>query len=86
MAHTFLQYIRLKMLMKEPHAALFIAPTRVGNTHLALNLFETEYRNHFDFIVVICPLQAITLHMRVEVGFGMILMSFLKNQTTVYTI
>ena len=40
--------------MKEPHTALFIAPTGVGKTHLALSLLETEYRNHFDFIVIIC--------------------------------
>ena len=41
--------------MKEPHTALFIAPTGVGKTHLALSLLETEYMNHFDFIVIICP-------------------------------
>ena len=41
--------------MKEPHTALFIAPTGVGKTHLALSLLETEHRNHFDFIVSICP-------------------------------
>ena len=41
--------------MKEPHTALFIAPTGVGKTHLALSLLETEYKNHFDFIVIICP-------------------------------
>ena len=52
---TFLQYIRPKMFMKEPHTALFIAPSGVGKMHLALNLLETEYRNHFDFIVIICP-------------------------------
>ena len=55
MAHTFLQYIRIKMFMKEPHTALFVAPTGVGKTHLALSLLENEYRNHFDFIVIICP-------------------------------
>ena len=43
------------MLMKEPHTALFVAPTGVGKTHLALSLLETEYRNPFDFIVIICP-------------------------------
>ena len=43
------------MFMKEPHTALFIAPTGVRKTHLALNLLETEYKNHFDFIVIICP-------------------------------
>ena len=42
--------------MKEPHTALFVAPTGVGKTHLALNLLENEYRNHFDFIVIICPM------------------------------
>ena len=41
--------------MKEPHSALFKAPTGVGKPHLALSLLETEYRNHFDFIVIICP-------------------------------
>ena len=41
--------------MKEPHTALLIAPTGVGKTHLALSLLENEYRNHFDFIVIICP-------------------------------
>ena len=41
--------------MTEPHTALFVAPTGVGKTYLALNLLETEYRNHFNFIVIICP-------------------------------
>ena len=41
--------------MKEPHIALFVAPTGVGKTHLALSLLENEYRGHFNFIVIICP-------------------------------
>ena len=41
--------------MKEPHTALFVAPTGVGKTHLALSLLENEYRRHFNFIVIICP-------------------------------
>ena len=41
------------MFMKEPHTALFVAPTGVGKPHLAWSLLETEYRNHFDFIVII---------------------------------
>ena len=48
-------YYITKMFMKEPHTALFVAPTGVGKTHLALSLLETEYRNHFDLIVIICP-------------------------------
>ena len=43
------------MFMKERHTALFVPPTGVGKTHLALNLLESEYRNHFAFIVIICP-------------------------------
>ena len=39
--------------MKEPHTALFIAPTGVGKTHLALNLLEKAYKNYFDFIITI---------------------------------
>ena len=42
------------MFMTEPHTALFVVPTRVGKTHLALSLLENEHRNHFDFIVIIC--------------------------------
>ena len=38
-----------------PHTALFVAPTGVGKTHLALNVLENEHRNHFNFIVIICP-------------------------------
>ena len=41
--------------MKEPHTTLFVAPTGVGKTHLALTLLENEYREHFDFIIIICP-------------------------------
>ena len=41
--------------MKELHTALFVAPTGVGKTHLALNLLKNEYRNHFDFTVIVCP-------------------------------
>ena len=41
--------------MKDPHTALFVAPTGVGKTHLALNLLEKEYKNYFDFIIIICP-------------------------------
>ena len=34
---------------------MFVAPAGVGKTHLALSLLETEYINHFDFTVIICP-------------------------------
>ena len=41
--------------MLEPHTALFIAPTGIGKTHLALDLLEAEYKNYFNFIIIICP-------------------------------
>ena len=41
--------------MKELRIALFVALTGVRKTHLALSPLENEYRNHFDFIVIICP-------------------------------
>ena len=43
------------LYMKEPHTALFTAPTGVGKTHRALDLLEKEYKHHFDFIVIMCP-------------------------------
>ena len=43
------------MFMKEPHTALFVAPTGVGKMHLALDFLQSEYKTHFDFIVIICP-------------------------------
>ena len=42
------------LTMTEPHTVLFVAPVGVGKTHLALDLLEREYLNHFDFIVIIC--------------------------------
>ena len=43
------------MYMKEPHRALFVGFTGCGKTERVLQLLETEYKEHFDFIVIICP-------------------------------
>ena len=72
--------------MKELHTALFIAPTGVGKTHLALSLLENEYRNHFDFTVIICPTLALMKLKSLEVGFGMIPTLSWKNQVINHTI
>ena len=45
----------LWLTLKEPHTALFVAPTGVGKMHLAIDLLKREYINHFDFIVILCP-------------------------------
>ena len=59
------------LTMKEPHTALFIAPTGVGNTHLALDLLEKEYKNHFDFIIIICPTLRYNKMYQLRIGFGL---------------
>ena len=41
--------------IKKPHTALFIGQTGCGKTHLVLELIEKEYKNHFDYILIICP-------------------------------
>ena len=41
--------------MKDLNTALFAAPTGVGKTHLVLDLLESEYFSHFNFIIIICP-------------------------------
>ena len=41
------------LMMLEPYTMLFVAPTGVGKTQLALDLLETEYLYNFDFILII---------------------------------
>ena len=72
--------------MKELHTALFVAPTGVGKTHLALSLLENEYRNHFNFIVIICPTLRHNSAYKSRGWVGLILMLFLYNQVINYTI
>ena len=43
------------MYVKEPHTAIFSGPTSCGKTQRVLNLVETEYKHHFDNIVIVCP-------------------------------
>ena len=42
-------------LLKFPHSAMFVGVTACGKTEFLLNLFETVYKNHFEFIVILCP-------------------------------
>ena len=35
--------------------ALFVAPTGVGKTNVALDLLERKYLNHFDFVIILWP-------------------------------
>ena len=39
------------MFIKHPHTAIFTDPTGVGNTHLVLDMIETQYNKHFDKII-----------------------------------
>ena len=42
-------------LSKFPHSAMFISVTACSKTVFLLQLLETKYENHFDFIVILCP-------------------------------
>ena len=40
---------------KFPHNAMFVGATNVSKTEYLLRILETEYKNHFEFIVIMCP-------------------------------
>ena len=42
--------------IKKPHTAIFIGQTRCGKTHLVLGFIEKEYKKHFEYIAIICPI------------------------------
>ena len=43
-------------LPKFPRSAMFVGCTNVGKTECLLRILETEYKNHFEFIVILCPM------------------------------
>ena len=42
-------------LPKFSHSAMFVGVTACGKTEFLLRLLETVYKNHFEFIVILCP-------------------------------
>ena len=42
-------------LPKFPHSAMFVGVTACSKTEFLLKLLETVYKNHFEFIVILCP-------------------------------
>ena len=42
-------------LPKFLHSAMFVGVTACGKTEFLLRLLETEYKNQFEFIVLLCP-------------------------------
>ena len=42
-------------LLKFPHSAMFVGVMACGKIEFLLKLLETVYKNHFDFIVILCP-------------------------------
>ena len=42
-------------LPKFPHSAMFVGCTSCSKTEFLLRLLETVYKNHFEFIVILCP-------------------------------
>ena len=41
--------------IKKPHTSIFTFQTQFGKTHLVLELIENHYKNHFDYIIIVCP-------------------------------
>ena len=41
-------------LSKLPHSAMFVGVTACGKTEFLLKLLETIYKNHFEFIIILC--------------------------------
>ena len=41
--------------IRKPHTSIFIGQAGFGKAHLVLELIENEYKNHFDYIIIICP-------------------------------
>ena len=37
------------------HTAMFVGATACGKTEYLLRLLETNYKNHFEYIVIVCP-------------------------------
>ena len=42
-------------LPKFPHSAMFVGVTACGKTEFLLKQLETIYKNHFEFIIILCP-------------------------------
>ena len=42
-------------LPKFLHSAMFVGVTACGKTEFLLQLLETIYKSHFEFIVILCP-------------------------------
>ena len=42
-------------LPKLPHSAMFVGVMVCGKTEFLLRMLETEYKNHFEFIIILCP-------------------------------
>ena len=43
-------------LPKFPHCGMIVGVTACGKTEFLLRLLETEYKNHFEFTVILCPM------------------------------
>ena len=43
------------MYVFNPHTAILSGLTGCGKTHKMLDLLESEYKGHFEYIVILCP-------------------------------
>ena len=40
---------------KFPYSVMFVGATNFGKTEYLLRILETEHKNHFEFIIIMCP-------------------------------
>ena len=48
-------HMKMTTYIKDPHTAIFTAPTSCGKIHLVLDLIEKEHSKHYNSIIIICP-------------------------------
>ena len=61
-------------LPKFPHSAMFVGVTDCCKTEFLLQLLETEYKDNFEFNVILCPTILDIRHTFLESGSLMITM------------
>ena len=52
--HSF-EMLSIKYIAKFSHSAMFVSVTACGKTEFLLRLLVTIYKNHFEFIIILCP-------------------------------
>ena len=55
---------------KFPYGVMFVGATNFGKTEYLLRILETEHKNHFEFIIIMCPTILDNIHVSRIKGCG----------------